>query len=305
MSNVVWPLSVRQNFVMALYLHLDKWILADKVERLRNAHDITLPSKLANRCTHFSIMAALRSVLSRASSPLLQCGRQPPTSSRLTAVFRNPSCRFYTIPIVVESGALGERSFDIYSRLLRERIICVHGEVTDQMASVVTAQLLFLEAEEPEKPLYMYINSPGGSVTAGMAMYDTMQYIRPQVHTICMGQAASMGSLLLAGGEPGFRKTLPHSSIMLHQPSGGASGMASDIEIRARELLRVRSRLNNLYVIHTGQELSEIERVMDRDTFMDAHEALKFGVVDTILDKRPTLEEEEAAKREKMNHPSS
>ena len=245
-------------------------------------------------------MAAFRSVLPRVCSPLLQCGRQPPTSSRLATVSRNTSCRFYTIPIVVESGALGERSFDIYSRLLRERIICVHGEVTDQMASVVTAQLLFLEAEEPEKPLYMYINSPGGSVTAGMAMYDTMQYIRPQVHTICMGQAASMGSLLLAGGEPGCRSTLPHSSIMLHQPSGGASGMASDIEIRARELLRVRARLNNLYVIHTGRELSEIERVMDRDTFMDAHEALKFGVVDKILDKRPTLEEEEAAKREAM-----
>lgn len=132
----------------------------------------------------------------------------------------------YTIPIVLESGAMGERSFDIYSRLLRERIVCVHGEVTDQMASVVTAQLLFLEAEDPKKPLYMYINSPGGSVTAGMAMFDTMQYIGPQVHTICMGQAASMGSLLLAGGEAGFRYSLPNSRIMLHQPSGGAQGVS-------------------------------------------------------------------------------
>jgi ATP-dependent Clp protease, protease subunit len=165
------------------------------------------------------------------------------------------------------------------------------------MASVVTAQLLFLEAEEPEKPLYMYINSPGGSVTAGMAMYDTMQYIRPKVHTICMGQAASMGSLLLAGGEPGCRTSLPNSSIMLHQPSGGASGMASDIEIRARELLRIRAKLNDLYVSHTGQPLAEIERVMDRDTFMDVHQALAFGVIDSILDKRPTSEQEEAEKR--------
>ena len=161
--------------------------------------------------------------------------------------------RSYTIPVVLESGASGERSFDIYSRLLRERIVCVHGEVTDQMASVVTAQLLFLEAEDPDSPLYMYINSPGGSVTAGMAMYDTMRYIRPKVHTIAMGQAASMGSLLLAGGSTGCRSALPNATIMLHQPSGGAQGMASDIHIRAQELLRLRSRLNDLYVYHTSQ----------------------------------------------------
>ena len=246
-------------------------------------------------------MANLRSVLSRSSSRMFQRARQPTRCLPLARVAQSTSRQYGTIPVVIESGALGERSFDIYSRLLRERIICVHGEVTDQMASVVTAHLLFLEAEEPEKPLSMYINSPGGSVTAGMAMYDTMQYIRPDVHTICMGQAASMGSLLLAGGEPGCRSTLPHSSIMLHQPSGGASGMASDIEIRAKELLRVRARLNNLYVDHTGQELPEVERVMDRDTFMNAQEALDFGIIDKILDKRPTLEEEEAAKREAMN----
>ena len=154
------------------------------------------------------------------------------------------------------------------------------------MASLVTAQLLFLEAEDPKKPLYMYINSPGGSVTAGMAMYDTMQYVQPKVHTICMGQAASMGSLLLAGGEPGCRFSLPNSRIMLHQPSGGAQGMASDIEIRARELLRTRARLNNLYVLHTGQALEEIERVMDRDTFMDVKQALDFGIIDEVLTKR-------------------
>ena len=181
---------------------------------------------------------------------------------------------------------MGERSFDIYSRLLRERIICVHGEVTDHMASLVTAQLLFLEAENPNRPVSMYINSPGGLVTAGMAMYDTMQYIQPEVHTICMGQAASMGSLLLAGGAPGCRFALPNARIMLHQPSGGAQGMASDIDIQAREMLRTRANLNRLFVEHTGQPLTEIERVMDRDFFMNVHQALEFGVIDQILDKR-------------------
>jgi ATP-dependent Clp protease protease subunit len=190
------------------------------------------------------------------------------------------------VPIVLENSVAGERSFDIYSRLLRERIICVHGPVTDQMASVVTAQLLFLEAEAPEKPVYMYINSPGGVVTAGMAMYDTMQYINPDVHTICMGQAASMGSLLLAGGSPGCRSALPNSRIMLHQPSGGAQGMASDIDIQAREILRTRANLNDLYVFHTGQDLEKIENVMDRDFFMDVTQAIDFGVIDKILDKR-------------------
>jgi ATP-dependent Clp protease protease subunit len=193
----------------------------------------------------------------------------------------------------LESGALGERSFDIYSRLLRERIICVHGEVSDHMASLVTAQLLFLEAEHPDKPVYMYINSPGGLVTAGMAMYDTMQYIRPDVHTICMGQAASMGSLLLAGGAPGCRFALPNARIMLHQPSGGAQGMAADIAIQAEEILRTRARLNQLYVHHTGQPLKEIERVMDRDTFMDVEAAMKFGVIDKVLEKRSREDLEE------------
>ncbi|KAL3918509.1 MAG: hypothetical protein SGILL_004201 [Bacillariaceae sp.] len=210
--------------------------------------------------------------------------------SRLTAL-KSPatspqSIRFYTVPIVLESGAMGERSFDIYSRLLRERIVCVHGEVHDQMASVVTAQLLFLEAEAPDQPLYMYINSPGGSVTAGLAMYDTMQYIRSEVHTIAMGQAASMGSLLLAGGAPGCRSALPNARIMVHQPSGGAQGMASDIHIRAQELLTIRSKLNNLYVHHTNQPLEEIERVMDRDTFMSTQQAMDFGIIDRVLEKR-------------------
>jgi len=154
------------------------------------------------------------------------------------------------------------------------------------MASLVTAQLLFLESEHPEKDVFMYINSPGGLVTAGLAIYDTMQYIRPDVHTICMGQAASMGSLLLAGGAPGCRFALPNARIMLHQPSGGAQGMAVDIDIQAREILRTRARLNDLYVGHTGQTLQEIERVMDRDFFMDVSQAMEFGVIDKVLDKR-------------------
>lgn len=190
------------------------------------------------------------------------------------------------VPIVIESGAGGERSFDIFSRLLRERIICVHGQVDDHMASLVTAQLLFLEAENPTAPIYCYINSPGGVVTAGMAMYDTMQYIQPDVHTICMGQAASMGSLLLAGGAPGCRYALPNARIMLHQPSGGAQGMATDIDIMAKEILRTRANLNQLYVHHTGQSLEEIERVMDRDYFMDVDQAIAFGVIDKVLHKR-------------------
>lgn len=197
------------------------------------------------------------------------------------------------VPIVLENGLGGERSFDIYSRLLRERIICVHGQVTDQMASVVTAQLLFLEAEAPDKPVYMYINSPGGVVTSGMAMYDTMQYISPDVHTICMGQAASMGSLLLAGGAPGCRSALPNSRIMLHQPSGGAQGMASDIDIQAREILRTRANLNNLYQLHTHQPLERIEHVMERDFFMDVEQAMDFGVIDKVLDKRSSANGED------------
>ena len=214
-------------------------------------------------------------------------------------VLRTTARRAYTVPIVLESGAMGERSFDIYSRLLRERIICVHGEVSDHMASLVTAQLLFLESENPEKPVFMYINSPGGLVTAGMAMYDTMQYIRPEVHTICMGQAASMGSLLLASGAPGCRFALPNARIMLHQPSGGAQGMAADIDIQAKEILRTRARLNQLYVNHSGQPLSEIERVMDRDYFMDVQQAVEFGVIDKILDKRTRDADEDDASKDK------
>ena len=190
------------------------------------------------------------------------------------------------VPMVVEQSSRGERSFDIYSRLLRERIVFVNGGVEDGMASLICAQLLFLESENPDKPISMYINSPGGVVTAGMAIHDTMQYIKPKVATICMGQAASMGSFLLAAGEPGMRSALPNARIMIHQPSGGAQGMASDIEIQAREILRIKSRMNELYVQYTGQNLEEVERRMDRDTFLEAHEAKEFGIVDQVFERR-------------------
>ena len=194
------------------------------------------------------------------------------------------------VPVVVESTSRGERSFDIFSRLLRERIVFVTGPVEDNMASLIVAQLLFLESENSQD-ISMYINSPGGVITAGMAIHDTMQYIKPKVRTVCVGQAASMGSFLLAAGEPGMRVALPNARIMVHQPSGGARGMASDIEIQAKEILRVRKRMNDLYVEYTGQSLTDIERAMDRDTFLEADEALKFGIVDRVFAHRPSDEE--------------
>ena len=191
------------------------------------------------------------------------------------------------VPIVIEQSNRGERSFDIYSRLLRDRIIFVTGAVEDHMAAVITAQLLFLESENPKKDIFMYINSPGGVVTSGLAIHDTMQYIRPRVGTVCIGQAASMGSFLLAAGEPGMRVALSNSRIMVHQPSGGAQGMAADIEIQAREILRMRSRLNSLYAKYTGKSLEAIEKAMDRDSFLEADEAKAFGLIDEVFDKRP------------------
>jgi ATP-dependent Clp protease protease subunit len=196
------------------------------------------------------------------------------------------------VPIVIEQSNRGERSFDIFSRLLRERIVFVTGAVEDQMASLIVAQLLFLESENPKKDIWMYINSPGGVVTAGMAIHDTMQYIRPQVGTVCIGQAASMGSFLLASGEPGKRIAMTNARIMIHQPSGGAQGMASDIEIQAKEILRIRSRMNGLYAKYTGQPLEKIEAAMDRDTFLEADEAKTFGLIDEVLDKRPAAVED-------------
>ena len=214
----------------------------------------------------------------------------PLTSSNFR--LRRCAYRSIVIPAVVEHTPQYERVMDIYSRLLRERIICLHGAVDDQLASLVTSQLLFLEAEDPDTPINMYINSPGGSVSAGLSIYDTMQYIKPKVSTICTGQASSMGSLLLTGGSPGLRYCTPNSRIMVHQPStsGGMAGNASDIKIMADELLRTRARLNALYCFHTNQSLAEVEKVMERDTFMSAEEALRFGIVDSVLSTRPGSE---------------
>ena len=193
------------------------------------------------------------------------------------------------VPIVVENTGRGERAYDIYSRLLRERIVFLTDEINDPVASLVTAQLLFLEAEDPDKEIYLYVNSPGGSVTAGLAIYDTMQYIRPPVSTLCLGQAASMGAILLAAGARGKRYALPHSRIMIHQPMGGAQGQASDIEIQAREILRIRSQLNEILAKHTGQELDRIEADTDRDRFMTGMEAKQFGLIDEVITSRPQV----------------
>lgn len=190
------------------------------------------------------------------------------------------------IPMVVEQSSRGERSYDIYSRLLKERIIFLTGEVNDTTASLVCAQLLFLESEDPKKEISFYINSPGGIVTSGLSIYDTMQYIRPEVTTLCLGQAASMGSLLLAAGAPGKRFCLPNSRIMIHQPSGGCRGQATDIEIHAREILDLRKRLNEIYVKHTHRKLSEVEKAVERDNFMSPEEAKDFGLIDEIITKR-------------------
>ena len=194
------------------------------------------------------------------------------------------------VPMVVEQTNRGERSYDIFSRLLKERIIFLTGPVEDQMASLVCAQLLFLEAENPKKEIALYINSPGGVVTAGMAIYDTMQFIRPAVSTLCVGQAASMGSLLLAAGEKGMRFATPNARIMVHQPSGGFQGQASDIERHARDIIKMKRRLNEVYVKHTGRTLEEVEKTLDRDHFMDADEAKDWGVIDKILTSRQEIE---------------
>ena len=199
----------------------------------------------------------------------------------------------YLIPMVVEQTSRGERSFDIYSRLLKERIIFMVGPVNDALASLVCAQLLFLESESPSKDISLYVNSPGGLVTAGLAIYDTMQYVRPDISTVCIGQAASMGSLLLGAGAKGKRYSLPHSRIMIHQPSGGFQGQAADIEIHAKEILQLRARLNDIYVKHTGQSLAAIEDAMDRDRFLAPTEAKVFGIIDEVVTSRPPSADQE------------
>ncbi len=210
---------------------------------------------------------------------------------------RDPINTFYDylVPTVIEQTNRGERAYDIYSRLLKERIIFLTGEVNDQVSALICAQLLFLESENPKKDISFYINSPGGVVTSGLAMYDTMQYIKPEVSTVCIGQAASMGSLLLTAGAKDKRFALPHARIMIHQPHGGAQGQATDIEIQAKEILRLRAKLNEIYVNHTGQKLTVIEKAMDRDNFMSAEEAQKFGLIDKVVDSR--IEEPESGKK--------
>ncbi len=191
----------------------------------------------------------------------------------------------YLVPIVVEQTARGERAYDIYSRLLKDRIIFIGDAIDDHIASLVIAQMLFLEAEDPDKDIYLYLNSPGGIVTSGLAIYDTMQYVKPDVATICLGQAASMASLLLAAGAPGKRSALPNSRIMIHQPMGGFQGQASDIAIHAKEILKIKEKLNEIYTIHTKQPLEKIEKDVDRDYFMDAQEAVEYGLIDKVIRK--------------------
>lgn len=202
------------------------------------------------------------------------------------------------VPMVVETTNRGERAYDIFSRLLKERIIFLTGGVNDAVSSLICAQLLFLESEAPKKDISFYINSPGGIVSSGLAIYDTMRYIRPEVSTVCIGQAASMGSLLLCAGEQGKRYALPNARVMVHQPSGGAQGQAADIEIQAREILKLRERLNQIYVEHTGQDLETIERAMDRDNFMNPEEAKAFGLIDEVVSKRPN-DDDDGAKADK------
>jgi ATP-dependent Clp protease protease subunit len=197
------------------------------------------------------------------------------------------------VPMVVEQSARGERAYDIYSRLLKERVIFLVGQVEDYMANLVVAQLLFLESENPEKDIHLYINSPGGSVSAGLAIYDTMQFIKPEVSTLCIGQAASMGALLLTGGAKGKRYCLPHSRMMIHQPLGGFQGQATDIDIHAREILNVRTRLNTILAKHTGQDIQSIEKDTERDNFMGADSSVKYGLIDAVLSSREALQNQE------------
>ncbi|KAI0641147.1 Clp protease-domain-containing protein [Trametes meyenii] len=241
----------------------------------------------------------LANTVKAITPPIVQHARRlHPLSGNMSA-FRGhaPPVTANLVPIVIEQTGRGERSYDIFSRLLRERVIMLYGPIMDTDSALVVAQLLFLEAEETSKPIHVYINSPGGSVTAGLAIYDTMQYVSSPIHTYCVGQACSMGSLLLAAGERGKRHALPHSSIMIHQPSGGASGQATDIAIHAKEILRVREVLTGIYQKHCGSEgesveegLDRFQRALERDYFMTAQEALQFGIVDRVLEKRPAVE---------------
>ena len=217
---------------------------------------------------------------------MIDLSRVTSLTSQMKALIDDPT-RSALVPVVIEQTSRGERSFDIFSRLLKERVVFMVGQVEDHMANLIVAQMLWLESENPDKDVHFYINSPGGSVTAGMSIYDTMQFIKPDVSTMCIGQAASMGAFLLTAGAKGKRFVLPNARIMIHQPLGGFQGQASDIEIHAREILKIRSQLNELLVRHTGQPLEVVERDTDRDNFMDAEAAVAYGLVDEILTKRP------------------
>jgi ATP-dependent Clp protease protease subunit len=211
----------------------------------------------------------------------------PTSTSPISELTDSPQAAGGLVPMVVENTGRGERAYDIYSRLLKERVIFLVGQVEDYMANLIVAQLLFLESENPDKDISLYINSPGGSVTAGMAIYDTMQFIKPNVNTVCIGQAASMGALLLTAGASGSRFALPHARIMIHQPLGGFQGQATDIDIHAKEILRVREELNQIMVRHTGQDMDKVAKDTDRDNFMSAEEAKAYGLIDDVIEHRP------------------
>ncbi|EEF38617.1 ATP-dependent Clp protease proteolytic subunit 2, mitochondrial [Ricinus communis] len=239
--------------------------------------------RLSKPSSSTTTVAAMRGLISSAKLFTTTRTRIPMLS--------NPSIRntraYGLVPMVIEHSSRGERAYDIFSRLLKERIVCINGPINDDTAHVVVAQLLFLESENPSKPIHMYLNSPGGQVTAGLAIYDTMQYIRSPINTICLGQAASMASLLLAAGAKGERKSLPNATIMIHQPSGGYSGQAKDMTIHTKQIVRVWDSLNQLYSKHTGQSVDVIQKNMDRDYFMTPEEAKEFGIIDEVIDQRP------------------
>jgi len=240
-------------------------------------------------------------MLSISRSVFRSC--HPVFKSQHSSFHRLASCHFAPlIPIVIEQTGRGERAYDIYSRLLKERIICVMGPISEELSSVVVAQLLFLQSESNKKPIHMYINSPGGSVTAGLGIYDTMQYVLPPISTWCVGQACSMASLLLCAGNPGMRHSLPNSRVMIHQPSGHASGQATDIQIQAEEIMKLKGQINRLYVKHTGKPLDEIERSMERDRFMSPSEAKEFGIIDKVLEHPPSPSSDESTSSEKKSN---
>ncbi|KAG0001350.1 Protein phosphatase 2C 2 [Entomortierella chlamydospora] len=279
------------NMTMVIVALLNGKTLEEWYDYISNRVALSMPKRDENHQSTSKLPANIRalsmSALQMTGRPGFRTQYERNVHSNIFSDWSQEPHAQTLVPFVVEQSARGERSYDIFSRLLKERIICLNGAVHDHSAALIVAQLLFLESENPEKPISLYINSPGGSVTAGMAIYDT--YIQSPVSTLCNGQACSMGSLLLAAGEPGKRYALPNASIMMHQPSGGASGQASDIAIHAREILRVRERLNRIYQKHCNvKDLDVIERAVERDHFMDAEEALKFGLIDRIMEKRPT-----------------